>query len=192
MKEQSATTEQSPADALKHVAGLSIGLAVLMIVAGIFAIAKPFAAGIGISIFLGWLMVFSGVIYMAYAFAAQGVGSFFGRLLIGILYAFGGFYLISNPGIALQSLTFVVGVVLIVEGVVQGVSYFQVRSVPGSGWILFDGVVTLVLGILILYPWPGSSGWAIGTIVGVNLLISGFTRLMYSITGRKLVDAAAG
>ena len=182
--------EKTTGDVLKSAAGLSIGLAVLMIVAGFFAIARPFAAGIGISIFIGWLMVFGGVIYLAYAFAAKGFGGFVWRFLIGLLYIFGGFYLIANPGIALESLTLVVAVVLIAEGVLQLISYFQVRALSGSGWILFDGIVTVLLGVLIIYPWPGSSSWAIGTLFGVNLIVSGFTRLMYSMTVRRIVASA--
>ena len=59
-------------------------------------------------------------------------------------------------------------------------TYFHVRSLPGSGWILFDGIVTLILALMIWRSWPASAVWALGTIVGINLLMSGFTRLMYS------------
>ena len=171
--------------------GLSIALALLMVVAGFLAIAQPFAAGIGVSIFVGWLVIFGGVFYIGYAFTAQGAGSVLWRLLIGLVYIFGGGYLLANPGIALESLTLVVAIVLIAEGVLRTVAYFQVRSVPGSGWVLFDGITTLVLGVVIAYPWPNSSTWAVGTLVGVNLLISGFTRLMYSMAARKIVNATA-
>jgi uncharacterized membrane protein HdeD (DUF308 family) len=68
--------------------------------------------------------------------------------------------------------------------------FFQVRGVEGAGWILFDAVVTLVLAYVIWRPWPASSSWAIGTLVGVNLVISGFTRLMYSVAARKTLKAA--
>jgi uncharacterized membrane protein HdeD (DUF308 family) len=173
-------------DVFKSAAGWSIGLAILMIVVGLLAIFKPFAAGLGISMMLGWLIVFSGVLHLIYAFAAGGVGSFLWRTLIGIVYIVGGFYLVLNPQIALASLTLVVGIILIAEAVLQVIAFFQLREMPGSGWILLDGIVTLLLGILILYPFPGSSQWAIGTIFGVNVLFSGITRLMYSIAARKL------
>ena len=183
--------EQTLGDSFKSATGWSIALALLMVVAGFLAIASPFAAGVGVSIFIGWLIVFSGVFYLGYAFTGESPGSIIWRVLIGIVYIFGGFYLIANPGIALESLTLVVAILLIAEGVLRTVAYFQVRSVPGSGWILFDGVTTLALGVVIAYPWPNSSTWAVGTLVGVNLLISGFTRLMYSMTARKIVNATA-
>lgn len=183
--------KESTTDHFKNATGWSIALAVLMIVVGFFAIFRPAAAGLGVSVFIGWLIIFSGIVYLGYAFSAQGFGSFAWRALIGVLYMIGGFYLIANPGIALESLTFVVAVILIAEGILQAISYFQYSTVPGSGWVLFDGIVTLILGIVIIYPWPGSSNWAIGTLVGVNLIVSGFTRLMYSTTARKVADAVA-
>jgi uncharacterized membrane protein HdeD (DUF308 family) len=190
MNEQS-TKQTSLADDLKSIAGLSIGMAVLMIVVGLLAIFNPFAAGLGISMVLGWLIVISGFLHMVYAFAAGGVGSFLWRTLVGVVYIVGGFYLIFNPQIALASLTLVVGIILIAEAVLQIIAFFQLREMSGSGWILFDGIGTLLLGILILYPFPGSSEWAVGTIFGVNMLFSGITRLMYSISARKIFSSTA-
>jgi uncharacterized membrane protein HdeD (DUF308 family) len=63
-----------------------------------------------------------------------------------------------------------------------------VRSIHGSAWILFDGIITLLLGLLIYLQWPSSSAWAIGTLVGVSMVISGVTRLMVSIAVRKATD----
>jgi len=190
MNEQNAKST-GPADTLKSIAGLSIGVAVLMIVVGLLAIFKPLAAGLGISLLLGWLIVVSGFLYLIYAFAAGGVGSFLWRTLIGVVYIIGGFYLVLNPLIALASLTFVIAVILIAEGVLQIISFFQLRDLPGAGWMLFDGIVTVALGALIAYPFPGSSAWAIGTIFGVNLLFSGITRLMFSLSAKKVFSSAA-
>jgi uncharacterized membrane protein HdeD (DUF308 family) len=183
--------EQSTANVLKEVAGMSIGVAVVMIVLGFLAVALPLATGIGISILVGWIIVFSGVAYLAYAFAAKGAGAFLWRMLIGIFYVLGGLYLAFHPTLALESLTLVVAAVFIAEGVLQMIVFFQFRSLPGSGWILFDGIMTIILGVLIGYPWPFSSAWAIGTLVGINLLISGFTRLLYSTEARKMLKEAA-
>jgi uncharacterized membrane protein HdeD (DUF308 family) len=65
------------------------------------------------------------------------------------------------------------------------------RKTAGSGWLLFDGVITLLLAFLILDRWPSSAAWAIATIVGVNLLISGITRLMALLAVRRFLNAAA-
>jgi uncharacterized membrane protein HdeD (DUF308 family) len=81
--------------------------------------------------------------------------------------------------------------VFFVEGVTEIVVFFQFRPLSGSGWILFDGLITLVLAYMIWRSWPSSSAWAIGTLLGINLIVSGFTRLMYSVEARKSLKAIA-
>jgi len=82
--------------------------------------------------------------------------------------------------LSLVSLTLALAVLFFVEGIFHIVTWFQVRGAPGAGWLLFDGIVTLILAVLIWRSWPASAVWALGTLVGINLLMSGFTRLMYS------------
>jgi uncharacterized membrane protein HdeD (DUF308 family) len=191
LNKEKKMSEQSTTDVLKEAAGMSIGWAIVMVVLGFVAILMPFTTGIAVSIFVGWIMVFSGFAYLAYAFAAQGAGSFIWRVLVGAAYVVGGGYLAFHPGIALESLTLLVAAIFFVEGITEMVVFFQFRSLPGAGWILFDGIVTLILSYLIWRPWPSSSTWAIGTLLGVNLIVSGFTRLMYSVEARKTLKAIA-
>jgi len=182
---------QSATDVLKEATGMSIGWAIVMLALGVLAILMPFTTGIGVSIFVGWIVVFSGFAYLAYAFAAQGAGAFLWRLLLGIVYIVGGGYLAFHPGIALESLTLVVAAIFFVEGVIETLVFFEFRSLPASGWIRFDGLLTLVLAYLIWRPWPSSSSWAIGTLLGINLIVSGATRLMYSVTALRTLKAIA-
>jgi uncharacterized membrane protein HdeD (DUF308 family) len=184
-------TTQSITGEIKEATGMSIGMAAVMIVLGFLAVLLPFATGIGIAILVGWIIAFSGFAYLAYAFAAQGAGAFLWRTLIGVVYVIGGVYLAFHAGLALESLTLVVAAIFFAEGVLDIVVFFQFRSLSGSGWILFDSVVTLLLAYLIWRPWPSSSIWAIGTLVGINLIVSGFTRLMYSVAARKTMKAIA-
>lgn len=182
---------QSTTGIFKEVAGASIGWGIVMILLGILALFLPLATGIGVSIAVGWIIVFSGIAYVASAFAARGAGSFLWRLLIGAVYSLGGLYLAFNPGLALESLTLAMALMFFVEGALETVVFFQFRSLPGSGWVLFDGLVTLFLAYLIWRPWPSSSIWAIGTILGINLITSGFTRLMYSVAARRTLEAVS-
>jgi uncharacterized membrane protein HdeD (DUF308 family) len=184
-------TEQSITDVFKEATGMSIGLAVVMILLGFLAVFLPFATGIGVSILVGWIIVFSGFAYLAYAFAARGAGAFLWRTLIGIVSVVGGLYLAFHPGLALESLTLVVAGVFLAESALEIIVFFQFRALSGSGWILFDAILTLVLAYMIWLPWPASSLWAIGTLVGINLIVNGSTRLMYSVVARKTVKAIA-
>lgn len=173
-------------NSLKRYSGMNIAASVLMIVLGILAILLPLAAGIAISICVSWLIILIGIAHLVYAFAARGVGGFIWRLLLGIFYVAGGLYLAFDPGLSLLSLTLVLAVILFAEGILQVLSYFKLRPLPGSGWILFDGIITLLLGSMIGLSWPSGAVWAIGTIVGINFLLSGFTRLGYAATVRKV------
>ena len=182
---------QSTTNIFKQAAGASIGWGTVMILLGVLALFLPLATGIGVSIAVAWIIVFGGVAYVASAFAARGAGSFLWRLLVGAVYILGGLYLAFNPGLALESLTLAMAVMFFVEGVLETVMFFQFRILPGSGWFLFDGLVTLLLAYLIWRPWPGSAIWAIGTILGVNLITSGFTRLMCSVAARRTLEAVS-
>ncbi len=182
---------QSTTGIFKQAAGASIGWGVVMILLGGLAMFLPLATGIAVSIAVGMLIVFGGIAYVASAFAAIGAGSFLWRLLIGAVYILGGLYLAFNPGLALASLTLAMAVMFLFEGVMETIVFFQFRTLHGSGWVLFDGLVTLFLAYLIWRPWPGSSIWAIGTILGINLITSGFTRLMSSVAARRTLEAVS-
>ena len=169
-----------PGSALGKGSTFPLGWAILLIVAGFVALALPFAAGIAIAVVVAALVIVAGIAHLAGTFAARTTGGFFWRLLVGCAYLIAGVYLLLNPKLSLVSLTFALAVLFAVEGVVHIVSYFHVRSLPGSTWILFDGIVTLILAVMIGLSWPASAVWALGTIVGINLLMSGFTRLMHT------------
>jgi uncharacterized membrane protein HdeD (DUF308 family) len=166
--------------ALGKGATFPTGWAILLMIVGFFALALPFEAGIAIAIVVAVLVIVAGIAHLAGTFAARTTGGFFWRLLVGCAYLIAGVYLLLHPKLSLVSLTLALAVLFLVEGVFHIVTYFQVRSAPGSGWLLFDGIVTLILAVMIWESWPASAVWALGTIVGINLLMSGFTRLMYS------------
>ncbi len=79
-------------------------------------------------------------------------------------------------------------ILFFLEGAIEIVLFFQLCGLPRSWWALSDGLITLLLAWLIWRSWPVSSHWAIGTILGVNLIVSGTTRLMYSIAARKVLS----
>ena len=79
----------------------------------------------------------------------------------------------------------------VVEGIFDLVFYFRQRGAPGAGWMLFDGIVTLILGLLVWRQWPSSSLWVIGTLVGISMIFTGTTRLMLSLSARRLTHSTA-
>jgi uncharacterized membrane protein HdeD (DUF308 family) len=160
-----------------------------MILLGVVAIALPLASGIAVSELVAWIIVISGLAYLASAFAGRNAGAFIWRMLIGLVFVGGGGYLAFHSGIALESLTLVMAIIFALEGVLEIVVFFQFRTFTGSGWVLFDAIVTLLLAFIIMRPWPSSSSWAIGIILGIDLILSGSIVLVYSLAARKTLEA---
>jgi uncharacterized membrane protein HdeD (DUF308 family) len=181
---------QPSGNAAEPIAVFSTGWNILLLILGLLALALPFEAGIAIAIAVAILIVCAAVIHLAGSFAARSTGGFFWRLLIGGLYLIAGVYLLLHPHLNLLSLTLLLAAVFLVEGIFHIATYFHLRGHRASGWILFDGVITILLAILIWRSWPSSAVWAVGTLVGINLFISGSARLMYSRTIRRSGGAA--
>ena len=166
--------------------GWSIGLSVLMIVAGILAIASPLAAGIAVNLLVAWLLVFSGGVHLVFAWHTRSAGGFLWELLVGILYIFIGVYLLMHPLPGLISLTIALAIYLFLEAILEFVLGFTLRPLPGTGWLIFDGIITLILAVMIWRTWPGNTPWIIGTLVGISMLFSGIARLMLSLAARSV------
>ncbi len=98
-----------------------------------------------------------------------------------------GLYILAHPLAGLASLTFAVAIYLFVEAVLEFILWSQLRSVAGKGWLLLDGIVTLVLAAMIWSTWPSSAAWVIGTLVGISIFFSGISRLVLSLAARRLV-----
>ena len=175
----------------KESVGWSIGLSVLMILAGALAIVIPQAAGLAVSLLVGWLLLLSGVAHLVFAWYSRHAGGILWELLLGILYLLVGGYVLTRPVAGLASLTLALAIYLFFEGVLEFVLSFRLRPLPGWGLLLFDGIITLILAVMIWRTWPSSSEWLIGTLVGISMLFSGISRLTISLAARSLVAKPA-
>jgi uncharacterized membrane protein HdeD (DUF308 family) len=169
----------------------SIILAVLLIVFGFLAMAIPVASSWGVVVVVAWLIVFSGATQFIHAFQSTGVGHIAWKLLVAVFYLIAGLYFLLHPLLGVAAFTLALAVFFIAEGVTDLIAYFQNRSQAGSGWILFNGVVTLILGLMVWRQWPSSSLWVIGTLVGISMIFTGATRLMLGLAARNAPQAAA-
>jgi len=165
----------------------SIVLSMLMIAAGVSAICVPVIAGVTVAAIVGSLLVFSGLLHLAFAWQGGRAGAVLWEVLLGMVYGAIGFYLLASPVAGLASLTLAIAIYLLIEAVLEFVLSFQLRPAPGSGWLLVDGVITLVLAVLIWSTWPSSALWVVGTLVGISMFFSGITRLMLSMAVRRIV-----
>lgn len=183
--------EQSPVEIVRHASTWSIVWGVLLIIFGMLAIGSPMLAAIAVSTVIAWLIVLAGVIHLVVAFHAHRASSLIWKLLVGVAYLCFGVYLLVHPVLGVASLTLVLAVLFLIEGVLNIVLFFRMRAMRGSSWVLIDGIVTLLLGLMIYLQWPSSSVWAIGTLVGISMLISGITRVMLSLAVRRAATAGA-
>jgi uncharacterized membrane protein HdeD (DUF308 family) len=160
-----------------------------LIVLGMIAVGAPFLAAVAVNAAIAWLILFAGLVHIIIAFHAHKSGSLIWRLLVGLAYLFFGGYLIARPVLGVASLTLILASLFLVEGIFDIALFFRLRGIEGSAWVLVDGLITLGLGLLIYMQWPSSSAWAIGTLVGVSMIISGVTRLMLSLAVRKVTSS---
>ncbi len=171
----------------KESVGWSIALSVLMILGGVLAIVIPPAAGVAVLVVVAWLLMISGAAHLVFAWHTRTAGGIVWELLLGVLYIFVGAYAFLNPVAGLASLTLVLAIYLFMEAALELILSFTLRPLPGSKWLLLDGIITLVLAILIWRSWPSSTEWVIGTLVGISMLFSGAARLSLSLAARRMV-----
>ncbi|MFZ3263323.1 MAG: DUF308 domain-containing protein [Terriglobales bacterium] len=183
--------QNSPVELVRHASTVSILWGVLLIVLGVVAVGSPFLAAVAINAIIAWLIVLAGVVHLMLAFRVHGAGSMIWKLLVGIAYLCFGAYLIMHPVLAVASLTLILASLFLIEGILDIVLFVKMRSMHGSTWVLVDGIITLLLGLLIYTQWPSSSAWAIGTLVGISLIFSGVARVMMSLAVRKATNVTS-
>jgi uncharacterized membrane protein HdeD (DUF308 family) len=179
--------ETSLSGDIKEATTWSIVLSVLMIAVAILALFAPAMTGVAVTLLFGWLLIISGILHLGFAWRAASAGGVFWEILVAILYGAIGYYLLTRPILGLEALTFALAIYLVFEGALEFVQAFALWALPGSGWLLFDGIVTVLLAVLIGNSWPASSTWVIGTLVAISMFFSGLTRLMLSLGVRRAV-----
>lgn len=162
---------------------------VVMIVLGVLAVIWPQISTIAVDVYAGWMFLLSGVVGLITMFFAPTAGAFLWSLLTAALALFVGVLLLWHPIEGAVSLTLVLIAFFIVEGIFQIAASLGYRDAfPESwGWMLASGIADLVLAGLIVAGWPGSAAWALGLIVGVNLISSGVAVTMVAVTARQVV-----
>jgi uncharacterized membrane protein HdeD (DUF308 family) len=180
--------QNAPLEMVKRASTASLVWGVLLILFGMIAVGSPLVAAVAVNAVVAWLIVLAGVVHLIVAFRGHGAGSMIWKLLVGIAYVCFGGYLIVHPLLGVASLTLLLASLFVIEGVLDIVLYVKTRPIQGSTWVLVDGVVTLLLGLMIYMQWPSSSAWAIGTLVGISMIFSGVSRIMMSLAVRKMTD----
>jgi uncharacterized membrane protein HdeD (DUF308 family) len=163
---------------------MAIGIAAIVV--GCIAIIIPAAFSVGTAIFIGWILIVLGAFLVAAAFNATTVGHVLLRLVWAVLTIIVGFWLVIEPHNGTLTLTFVLGVYFLFMGVTRIAVAFAGRGQQGAGLVGLSGLAGLVIGILVLAKLPSSADWAIGLLVGIDLIFAGWMLVSIAMVGKDL------
>ncbi len=152
--------------------------AILALLGGAAAIVVPAVATVTMTIFIGWILVYSGVVMAIHSWTQRAAGRTWERALQALLALVIGIYMVLFPGAGALSLTLLLVIWFVLSGGLQLAAARQLRGLPGAGWMLFGGVLAILLAALIAVDLPSSAAWAIGLLVGVNLVFWGTRTLV--------------
>lgn len=155
-------------------------LGLLLIVSGSIAISYAFLASVAVITLFGFLLVLGGIAQVVAAFWIGRWSGFAISLLAGILYIVVGGLTVARPVEGLEALTLLIGAFLLVGGIFRSVAAMTLR-LHHWGWLLLNGLITVLLGLMILADWPESSLWVIGLFVGIDMLFNGWAWVMLSL-----------
>jgi uncharacterized membrane protein HdeD (DUF308 family) len=166
---------------------------IILVILGLASVAVPVLGTIAVTIFLGWLFLISGVVGLITTFWTRGVPGFWWSLISAILGIVVGLLLIGSPIRGAFSLTFLLIAFFFVEGIVSILfALDHKRDLPsGWGWMFFSGLIDLVLGGVIIAGLPGSIAWALGLVVGINMVFGGVALVAMALEARKIGPATS-
>jgi uncharacterized membrane protein HdeD (DUF308 family) len=160
---------------------------IVMLVLGLVAIAVPEIASLAIAILIGWLFFIGGIFRTMSVLRHRGMPGFAWSLLTAVLAVGLGLVLLLRPIAGVLTLTIALVVFFIVEGVAAILLAIEHRRhLPSWGWVLLSGLVDLLLAYLIWDGWPSSAGWAIGLLVGINMVFVGLSSIMTALAARTM------
>lgn len=170
---------------LQHNWGWLLALGILWIILGTAAIVMPFAATLAVELLLGGLLVVGGVGQLIQTFRCRGWQGFAINLLSGLLALGIGVILLLYPLQGILTVTLLLAAFFVAEGIFKLIMAYQHRTFPNWGWVMFSGVLSLVIGLLIWLGWPSSAIWAIGMLVGIEFIFSGWSLVMLALTAHR-------
>jgi len=161
-------------------------MAILLIIFGCLAFVLPVEMSMGVVIVISWLLMIGGVVQIVDAFRGDRGWHTVWKIAVALAYFVTGLFLRFNLGIGLVALTLALIMFFLFQGLLDIFIYFRTRRIGGSAWLLLHGITSFILGLMIWRHWPNGSLWVIGIIVGINMILTGTTRLMLALASRRL------
>ena len=196
MTEETPTKEQStdPIPGLKDIQaawGWLLALGILWIILGTLAIIMPFAATLAVEMVFGVVFLIGGVAQRVQAFRSKGWKGFAVQVLGGLLALALGVILLFFPLQGVLTLTILLAAFFVAQGIVKIMAALRQRPASGWGWLMFSGILGIIVGVIIWAALPEAAIWVLGLLVGIELIFSGWAMVMIAMAGKKGPDAAA-
>lgn len=161
---------------------------VIAIILGFLCMLTPLVTGIAVAIMVGGLILIGGIVRIVWAFRAETLGRGLLRGAIGVLTLLCGLFLVSDPLLATGFLTILLSAYLIADGICEIAAGTRLKPAAGWGWMVFGGILSILLGLMIWGQFPLSGAWAIGILLGIKLLFVG----LIMVTAGSAVPAETG
>lgn len=175
---------------LAHVrARVGTGWGFVIVLLGVLALMTPFVSGMAVTTLLATLVVAAGLTMTVFAFKAGSFGKGLLQFLFGGITILCGLGMFAAPMMSMLTLTGVLMAYFVVDGVFSIVSGVQLRPQPGWGWVVVSGVASIVLAVLLWRQWPASGTYAIGMLLGIRLIFTGWSIAMLGMVGDAAVDS---
>jgi len=159
-------------DEIRNSWGWFLGLGILLMLLGAVCIIGDVTATFATVLFFGWLLLISGIVALVQAFSTRNWSGFFLHLLSALFRGFTGYLLVRYPLAGAVSLTLILASFFVVTGIFRAIAAGAMKF-PRWGWAVFSGIVSVVLGVVLLAQMPVSSIWFIGFAIGVDLIFDG-------------------
>ena len=165
---------------------------IISVVLGAVAIIVPPLASVTITYLVGILLLIGAVAFVAEAISRGSTGHRIWSALLAVLYVFAGVWLIINPVSGTITLTWILAIFFLLIGVLRLIAGIASRGkVPNAGWTIVNGVLSIVIAVLVIGDLPSSAAWAIGLLVGIQLLFDGFALIATAMAGKKLAESGS-
>jgi uncharacterized membrane protein HdeD (DUF308 family) len=176
-------------DDVREHRGRFVAVGIALVILGALAIFLPFAAGVVTTLLLGWLLIVGGIAELVHGVVDRRWGGSGWEIASALLYLVAGVLTVAFPLRAKLFLMLVLSVFLVADGIVKLARAYQHRDVPGGGWLLFDGIASVVLGIMLWRHWPSTAAWALGLLVGISLVLDGTSMLVIGLGAGRAAQA---
>lgn len=178
------------AEEVRRTWGWFLALGIVLVLLGMMALGWSVLTTLVSVVVFGWFLLLAGILSVLHAFWRRRWGGFFVELFAGILYAVFGLMVVGNPAVSAVALTLLIAVFLMIGGIFRILTALAVRFHHWI-WVLLNGVISLLLGVMIWSQWPVSGLWVIGLFIGIDMIFYGWSLIMLAMAVKSIPSSQA-